>query len=1200
MKYIFLEMGMKKGQCFLVAVSLLNILIMACLAMALTNIITDQSALLAFKSQLSLDPSHVLSRNWSHSSPTCEWIGVTCSSRHPRVTALDISEMGLHGNLPSQLGNLSFLVSLNLRNNSFRGQLPQELAKLHRLRFLDFGFNSFTGNIPSLFGILVELRFLNLRNNFFTGSIPSFVTNMSKLEVFDISFNPLQGEIPEAFGSLFNLKELRLQSNNLIGVVPMSVFNISTMENLALTGNSLSGNLPEGMCRRLWNLKTLYLSSNELEGPIPLNISECSQLTVLSLWYNKFTGSIPRGIGSLRALEVLYLSFNHFTGEIPKEIGNLEKLTELRMEDNFFVGSVPSSICNSSSLQYINVAECNLTGSIPSDMCSSSSQLRKAYFYGNNLTGSIPKGIGNLTMLQMLYIGYNKLTGTIPEGIGNLNNLLFLDLSYNDLSGYIPEKIFNISTLRSIVVSSNKLLGHLPSILNHGLPDLEVFYLDHNFFFGEMTDSISNSSKLIFLDFSFNNLTGQIPHSFGKLSLLEILLLTANNLVSETSELSFITPLSNCSYLSEFSIGANPFNGVLPVSIGNLSTSIQKLYAHNCGLRGRIPDGLGNLENLIILGMFRNELTGAIPNTLENLRKLQAFSLHHNKLRGSIPDILCTLPNLALLSLMHNKITGSIPDCIGNLTSLRALYLGTNRLNYVIPTSLWRLRDILELDLSSNMLTGSLPSDIRYMKVATILDFSKNQFSSIIPSSIGGVGSIVDLSLARNRFQGSIPESIGKLVSLETLDLSHNNLSGTISTSLEALQYLKYFDVSFNELSGPIPTGGPFKSFPSKFFISNEGLCGDSKYGVPPCHENTIPKSKRKKVSPHVVYVFVGISMLAFIIAMSYLLARYREKNKVESPTESSFITAPSRVSYQELVKATEGFNENHLLGTGSYGSVYKGTLEDGEDVAVKVFHSHSEGGFKSFDTECEVLRTLRHRNLCKVIGSCSNEDFKALVLKYMPNGSLEQWLYLENNFLNIVQRLNIMIDIACALEYLHYGYSIPIIHCDLKPSNVLLDEEMVAHLSDFGVAKLLSDGVSVTLTRTLATLGYIAPEYGSEGLVSVKCDVYSYGIMLMEVFTGMKPNDIKFTGDLSLRKWVNDCVPDAIVQVIDSELLNSEEEYLHEKVECLVSIMEIALKCCMENPSERRISMKYVVVALKKIMSQHLQYYTPKQVSNL
>ncbi|XP_073277232.1 uncharacterized protein [Primulina huaijiensis] len=795
-------------------------------------------------------------------------------------------------------------------------------------------------------------------------------------------------------------------------------------------------------------------------------------------------------------------------------------------------------------------------------------------------------------MLQMLYIGYNKLIGTIPEEVGNLYNLEVLELGVNHLTGYIPEKIFNISTLITIGVPVNQLWGYLSSILSYGLPNLQELYLNNNFFFGEITESISNFSKLTIIVFSYNSLSGQVPNSFGKLNLLEALQLSGNNFVSETSELSFVGPMKNCSYLTNLGLGDNPFNGILPVSVGNLSTTIQYFYAYKCGLRGSIPDAFGNLENLIVLSLFGNEITGTIPNTLVNLKELQGLYIFRNKINGPIPDSLCMLPNLNGMRLEKNQITGSIPDCIGNLTSLRHLFLGNNRLNSVIPSSLWKLNDLLGLNLSANLLTGVLPSDIENLKVVVNLDLSNNQLSSIIPGSIGGLLSVIFLSLARNRFQGSIPQSIDKLLSLETLDLSHNNLSGTIPMSLETLHYLKYFDVSFNELSGQIPTGGPFKSFSSQFFVSNVGLCGDSKYGVPPCHENTNTESKRKIMILRVVYIFLGISVLVFAITLSYIFARYRKKNKTETTINSSFDTATSRVLYHELVKTTEGFNENHLLGKGSYGSVYKGTLQNGEDVAIKVFNLQSEGGFRSFDTECEVLRRLRHRNLCKVISSCSNEDFKALVLQYMPNGSLEQWLYSENNFLDIVQRLNIMIDVACALEYLHHGYSIPIIHCDLKPSNVLLDDDMVAHLSDFGVAKLLSDGVSVTLTRTFATLGYIAPEYGSEGLVSVKCDVYSYGIMLMEVFTRTKSNDSKFPGDLSLRRWVNDSMPNAFVQVIDSTLLRGEEKHSSEKLECLGLIMEIALQCSMENPSERIINMNFVVVALKKIMSKLLQYF--------
>ncbi|KZV33501.1 ATP-dependent DNA helicase Q-like 3-like [Dorcoceras hygrometricum] len=760
-------------------------------------------------------------------------------------------------------------------------------------------------------------------------------------------------------------------------------------------------------------------------------------------------------------LEAIDMSYNPLQGNIPEAIGSLINLKKLLLQYDNLNGVIPLSVFNISAMVMLAFTGNGLSGNLPQGMCRRLSNLKGLYLSSNELAGPIPPNISECSQLSVLSLSYNKLTGSIPREIGNLRSLEILYLGSNHFTGEIPQE-----------------LGKLVMLVTLGM--------EYNFLVGSIPSSVSNSSDLTKIDFSWNNLTGEVPNSFGKLNLLESLYLAGNNFVSKTLELSFISWLKNCSNLRILSFAENNFNGILPLSVGNLSHSVQYFYAYNCGLRGNIPDTFGNLENLVILSLFGNELTGPIPKPLVNLKKLQGLALFRNRINGPIPDSLCMLPNLNGMRLEQNRITGPIPDCMGNLTSLRQLYLQINRLDSVIPMSLWKLNDVLELNLSSNLLTGVLPSDIENLKAAVSLDLSNNQLSSIIPSSIGGLQSVIFLAWHET----------------------------------ETLQYLQYFDVSFNELRGPIPTGGPFKTLSSRFFMSNGGLCGDPKYGIPPCHEHTEAKPKRKKVILRVVYIFSWIAVLVFAITLSYIIARYGKKNKTETATDSSFNTAPSR-----------------------------GRLRNGEDVAIKVFNLQSEGGFRSFDTECEVLRRLRHRNLCKVISSCSNEDFKALVLEYMPNGSLEEWLYMGNKFLDIVQRLNIMIDVACALEYLHHGYSIPIVHCDLKPSNVLLDDNMVARLSDFGVAKLLSDEESIVLTRTLATLGYIAPEYGSEGLVSVRCDVYSYGIMLMEVFTRTKPNDIKFTGDLSLRRWVNDSVPNAIVQVIDSKLLSADERYFGEKL---------------------------------------------------
>jgi LRR receptor-like serine/threonine-protein kinase FLS2 len=295
-------------------------------------------------------------------------------------------------------------------------------------------------------------------------------------------------------------------------------------------------------------------------------------------------------------------------------------------------------------------------------------------------------------------------------------------------------------------------------------------------------------------------------------------------------------------------------------------------------------------------------------------------------------------------------------------------------------------------------------------------------------------------------------------------------------------------------------------------------------------------------------------------------------------------------VSYHELFNATNGFSNDMLLGMGSFGSVYRGNLADGMVVAVKVFKFQIEDrALESFKVECEVMRNIRHRNIVQVITVCCNMDFKALVLQFMPNGSLERWLYSDNHFLNMKQRIDIMIHVASALDYLHNGSPQAVVHCDLKPNNVLLDEDMVAHVTDFGISKLLRESDYVTQTITLATFGYMAPEYGLQGNVSTKSDVYSYGILLLEVFTRKKPTDHMFNEKLSLKSWACQSLPDDVNNVVDMNLFGTDEEQLVAKRDCILSILELALECCTEHPEQRK-NMGDVVNSLEKIKTKYMR----------
>ncbi|PON56487.1 Serine/threonine protein kinase, partial [Parasponia andersonii] len=772
--------------------------------------------------------------------------------------------------------------------------------------------------------------------------------------------------------------------------------------------------------------------------------------------------------------------------------------------------------------------------------------------------------------------------GNIPKEIGNLQNLEVLQLHLNSMGGVVPPTIFNISAIREILLLDNQLSGGVPLTLGLSIPNLKFLMLAKNFFSGPIPKSISNASELTKLDLGGNHFSGFIPNTISTLKNLQWLNLRRNNLTIEsTTSKASILSTATSKDLRFLSLHDNPLNVTLPTSIGNLSASLEYLNLYNCNLRGSIPDNIANLSSLVTLMMYQNGLSGTIPAPIGKLQKLQRLYLGSNKLQGTVPVDFCQLQRMSDLELSNNILVGSIPMCLGNLaTSLRWLSLASNTLTSAIPSTFWSLTDILHVNLSFNSLNGFLSSNIGELKLVICMDVSSNQLAGNIPSSIGDLQALDYLSLKNNRFEGLIPDSFGKLISIEFLDLSNNNLSGEIPKSLQKLLYLKFLTLSFNKLYGEIPSGGTFANFSSQSFMANDGLCGASRLQFPHC------KNKSRKAHKSIWrYLIPSVSVIAIVAVIVIIVLLRKRRVKLNSgmtllPNQEIW----RKVTRLELTRATDGFKEDNLLGNGSFGSVYKGTLSDGKNVAIKVFNLKMEEGFKIFDNECEVLCNIRHRNLVKIITCCSNLDFKALVLEYIPRGSLEKLLYSDDEFyMNILQRLNIIIDIASALEYLHCGYSTPIVHCDLKPSNVLVDEDMVAHVADFGIAKLIRCEESMTQTMTPATMRYMAPEYGLDGIVSRRGDVYSYGIMLMEVFTRKKPTDEMFAGEMNLKQWIENSFPHSVARIIDAKLLRTEDRHNVIKKDCISSFMKLALACCATSPEERT-GTKNVVITLNKI----------------
>jgi len=638
------------------------------------------------------------------------------------------------------------------------------------------------------------------------------------------------------------------------------------------------------------------------------------------------------------------------------------------------------------------------------------------------------------------------LSGSIPEEIGNLDQLSNLQLASNRLSGHIPSKLFNISTLSYLYLIDNSLSGSLPIDTGRGCPNLEVLELRNNMLVGNIPNGIANASMLTRIDLQSNQFSGTVPDVFGGLKLLDCLHLDFNNnlKLEDSFGFNFLASLTGCRQLKYLSVSGTRLSK-LPKSIGNLTVGY--FWAQSSGINGNLPLEIGNMSNLVQLYLSGNDINGPIPSTTKGLHNLQTLYLDDNELQGSI-DELCEIKSLSDVYLSNNKFSGVLPTCLGNMTSLSKVHIGANRLTSEIPSSFWNLKDILEVNLSSNALTGNLSMEIGKLRAITLLNLSGNQISS------------------------NIPETIGLLKTLSFLDLSHNLLTGVIPKSLGDLVSLESINVSYNMLEGEIPDGGRFKNFTAQSFMHNKALCGNPLLEVPPCG-----KHRRSIAKTLLIKCMLPIIVSSILVAGCIILVLHkRKKDESQHKSDLSTIGVPKRISYYELVQATSGFNESNLLGKGGFGSVYQGLLSSGEMVAVKVIDLNFKATSRSFDVECNAMRNLRHRNLVEIISSCSNVDFKSLVMKFMSNGSVEKWLYSYNCCLDFLQRLNIMIDVASALEYLHHGSSIPVVHCDLKPSNVLLDKNMVAHVSDFGIAKLLDDGQSKIHTETLATLGYVAP----------------------------------------------------------------------------------------------------------------------------
>ncbi|KAM3245712.1 hypothetical protein ACQJBY_056822 [Aegilops geniculata] len=374
--------------------------------------------------------------------------------------------------------------------------------------------------------------------------------------------------------------------------------------------------------------------------------------------------------------------------------------------------------------------------------------------------------------------------------------------------------------------------------------------------------------------------------------------------------------------------------------------------------------------------------------------------------------------------------------------------------------------------------------------------------------------------------------------------------------------------------------------------------------------------STRHKESILLKVVIPIVSMVSLSMVIFGLLL-WRGKHKCRSISLLSFATQFPMVSFYDLARATQGFSVSSLIGSGRYSSVYQGKLvEEENEVAIKVFNLETRGAQKSFIAECNALRNIRHRNLVPILTVCSSidsngNDFKALVYEFMPRGDLHKLLYStrdhedssEMYFITVAQRISIVVDVADALEYLHHNNQGTMVHCDLKPSNFLLDDNMTAHVGDFGLARIKVDSTTLSIgspnpssVGLMGTIGYAAPEYAGGGQVSTAADVYSFGVVLLEIFLQRRPTDDMFKDGLSIVKFTEISFPYRVMEIVDPQLIQELEPCqetrmaLKEKgLRSLLSVLNIGLCCTKPSPGERS-NMQEVAAKLHGIKDAYLR----------
>ncbi|XP_050217141.1 MDIS1-interacting receptor like kinase 2-like isoform X2 [Mercurialis annua] len=948
------------------------------------------------------------------------------------------------------------------------------------------------------------------------------------------------------------------------------------------TSNNLCNSWVGIYCQVSGRVTNISLSGSGLKGTLQnLNFSSFSDLNDLDLSNNSFHGSIPSDIGKLSKLDNLELFLNSFSGLIPQEIGTLRALTYLDLSNNQLSGAIPTSLGNLSKLSILYLHG-NQLSSLPQELGKLSSITLLALSH-NNFNGPIPDVIGNLTTLSMLYLNNNEFNGSMPSAFGKLSSLTYLDLAFNNLFGSISPFIGNLTMVSTMFLQDNQLSGSIPVEIG-SMASLTGLEMSNNHLSGQIPASIGKLKNILYLFLSNNQLSGTLPPEMNNLTFLHQLQIYSNRLTGQL-------PDNVClgGKLQYFAVLDNYFTGLIPRSLRNCSSLVRVSLKGN-QLTGNISQDFGIYPHMYYLDLSANRFYGELSWKWEEFRNLSTLNISNNNITGNIPVELGSVSQLHSLDLSSNQLTGEIPKELLKLT-LFELSLNDNELSGNISEDIGMLSGLYNLNLAANNLSGRIPIQLGDCSKLLFLNLSKNMFSHNIPSEFRNLQSLESLDLSYNSLTSQIPQQIGELQRLEILNFSHNLLSGIIPTSFDSLLSLTVVDISYNELKGQIPNIKAFQDAPFNSLRNNTSLCGNNTF-LKACSVPANNKNSRRKYGKRVVPIVIPVLcslFLVFVFAGGFLILKQRtstrEANSGEDEGIMKILSNDEDLQYENIVQATEDFDQKYCIGVGGYGTVYKAVLATGREVAVKKLHQ-SHNNLKAFSNEIRVLMNIRHRNIVKLHGFCSHPKRSFLIYKLIERGSLRNVLSNEEEAIEFDwnKRLNAVKGIANALCYMHNDCSPPVIHRDISSNNVLLDSDFEAYVSDFGTARILMPDSS-NWTSFAGTFGYTAPELAYTMVVNEKCDVYSFGVVTLEIIMGKHPGDL--ISSLSLRSPSSTSSSSSIVH--DSLLKDVIDQRLqipqNKSALGIANTAQVALACLCSN-SEFRPTMRQVC---NKLATRHL-----------